>query len=351
MKVLVFVSVCLFVGFARSSLNMTIRSTCSNLENQKWNNRKIGDNIRVWWNSLTTVFGSKGPNLYLFYSGGTSSTPAGVTWQMAGRERRDGFIYGKPDTQGFLTGDDLVFIYPDFRTGLLGRFTEGILEYGREIKITWERCNMGVKEIQYQVVGDHVWRRDIPNATHIGLFPNIVDPYERKAVHVRSSNILGSNEGLYSRRNFLPGDLVSYFNGVKTFEENFLFPNLTSEEHWIAQAYYLDLYDMSPTAWNLPKDIVIDIPVQYRSLSQYRTTYTHKTNHKFEDTNVEFDAVLHPMFGPIGCIVATQLIPRDTEIFVNYGYGMEYAPDWYRDLWKKHKKMKRLQSGKNITSI
>ena len=42
---------------------------------------------------------------------------------------------------------------------------------------------------------------------------------------------------------------------------------------------------------------------------------------------------------------------RDTEIFVNYGYGMEYAPDWYRDLWKKHKKMKRLQSGKNITSI
>ena len=57
---------------------------------------------------------------------------------------------------------------------------------------------------------------------------------------------------------------VSYFNGVKTFEENFLFPNLTSEEHWIAQAYYLDLYDMSPTAWDLPKDIVIDIPVQYR---------------------------------------------------------------------------------------
>ena len=36
-----------------------------------------------------------------------------------------------------------------------------------------------------QVVGDHIWRRDIPNATHIGLFPNIVDPYERKAVHVR----------------------------------------------------------------------------------------------------------------------------------------------------------------------
>ena len=35
---------------------------------------------------------------------------------------------------------------------------------------------------------------------------------------------------------------------------------------------------------------------------------------QFEDTNVEFDAVLHPMFGPIGCIVATQLIPRKTSI-------------------------------------
>ena len=35
---------------------------------------------------------------------------------------------------------------------------------------------------------------------------------------------------------------------------------------------------------------------------------------QFEDTNVEFDSVLHPMFGPIGCIVATQLIPRKTSI-------------------------------------
>ena len=29
---------------------------------------------------------------------------------MAGRERRDGFIYGEPDTQGFLTGRRDIFI-------------------------------------------------------------------------------------------------------------------------------------------------------------------------------------------------------------------------------------------------
>ena len=29
---------------------------------------------------------------------------------MAGREKRDGFIYGKPDTQGFLTGRIDIFI-------------------------------------------------------------------------------------------------------------------------------------------------------------------------------------------------------------------------------------------------
>ena len=38
---------------------------------------------------------------------GSSSVPGGLTWQMTGQERRDGFIYGTPDTQGLLSGKNL----------------------------------------------------------------------------------------------------------------------------------------------------------------------------------------------------------------------------------------------------
>ena len=63
---------------------------------------------------------------------------------------------------------------------------------------------------------------------------------------------------------------------MKTFEENFLFPNLTSAEYWEAQAYYFNLHDMSPKTWRLPKEIVIDIPVKYRYL--YMHWYTYRVN-------------------------------------------------------------------------
>ena len=44
---------------------------------------------------------------------------------------------------------DIIFIYPDMRTVLVGQFEDGIMIQGRSAKIIAERCNDGIKEIKF----------------------------------------------------------------------------------------------------------------------------------------------------------------------------------------------------------
>ena len=46
-----------------------------------------------------------------------------------------------------LLGDDIIYVYPDMETVLVGRFEGGSMEGARKSKIIAERCNKGIKEI------------------------------------------------------------------------------------------------------------------------------------------------------------------------------------------------------------
>ena len=76
-----------------------------------------------------------------------------------------------------------------------------------------------------------------------------MDPHERKSVFVKTSLIPGSNEGLFARRAFSPGEIVSYFSGQRTFESLMFLANMTEEEEWLTGAYYFDLKGHSPAWW------------------------------------------------------------------------------------------------------
>ena len=128
-------------------------------------------------------------------------------------------------------------------------------------------------------------------------------------VYVATSGRAGGGQGLFARRQFLPGELVSYFSGKKTVEEEFLFDNMTAKEEEEAASYYFDLAENSPGWWGLPEgqvgesesddggirrgpSQVIDIPSDMRSTSQFRTTLGHKINSAFfDERNAEFDTV------------------------------------------------------------
>ena len=54
--------------------------------------------------------------------------------------------------------------------------------------------------------------------------------------------------------------------------------------------------------------------------------------------NTEFDIIYHPVYGPAACIVAKQQIEKGEELYVNYNYRIKWAPDWYKEAYKQHKK-------------
>ena len=60
------------------------------------------------------------------------------------------------------------------------------------------------------------------------------------------SGLAGAGEGLFALRNFLPGELVSYFAGSHTFESRIFFPNQTEGEEEEASAYMYRLGEDCP---------------------------------------------------------------------------------------------------------
>ena len=89
------------------------------------------------------------------------------------------------------------------------------------------------------------------------------------------------------------------------------------------------------------QDLILDIPLAYRTIDKYRTTLGHKANHKFGQINTDFMVVDHPLFGGIGGLVARDVIEEDEEIFVDYRYDPQSSPQWYKDHFLEYNKKQK----------
>ena len=115
--------------------------------------------------------------------------------------------------------------------GLQGDFIDGELVEAEEVKVIAERCNSNMKQLIFKRSEKRkvLWRRETLFNT-FGQFGRHSDPHERKAVYVGKSSILGAGEGLFARRRFSAGQLVSYFGGVKSYRREFWSRNRTEAE-------------------------------------------------------------------------------------------------------------------------
>ena len=261
--------------------------------------------------------------------------PYGLTWQLRSTRRLDGFLYGLVDQEGRFTGDDLTFIYPDLLTGLRGMFVNGVLQQARAVDVVSERCAGGKKELIMEPSdndSDVVWKKHKTNTDYIGQHPRVMDPHEMKSVHVADSK-LDAEEGLFAKRIFSPGDLISYYSGHKTYLGNIIDPNSMTDVDIVEAASYLySLGHHAPAWWNYPRDLLLDVGVKYRSTGSYRTTLAHKANHKFGGKNSHWDVVIHPVVGGIACLVASKEIDEGDEIYVDYNYDIDdLVPTWYTE--------------------
>ena len=54
-------------------------------------------------------------------------THAGVSWKRRGKNKLDGYIYGRVAKNSSFTGDKLAYIYSDFKTVLFGHFKDEVM--------------------------------------------------------------------------------------------------------------------------------------------------------------------------------------------------------------------------------
>ena len=108
----------------------------------------------------------------------------------------------------------MIFIYPDLKTVLIGKFKNGIMIEGNPSKIIGERCNDGIKEIKTSKIKPDapVFKYRRPTRLRIGDQPTIMDPYETQTVYVKNSD--WGDDGLFAKRDIRDGELVAYYNGM-----------------------------------------------------------------------------------------------------------------------------------------
>ena len=186
---------------------------------------------------------------------------------------------------------------------------------------------------------DVVWERLDTNDSYVGQHPTVMDPHERKSVYVGKSMTEMAGEGLFAKKMFSPGDLISYYGGQKVLKRNIIQkPNMTLSQISSSSSYLFSLGLVSPSWWGYPSDLLLDVGAEFRAVESYRTTLAHKANHAFLGSNSLYAAVDHPAMGGVGCLVAIIEIGEDDEIYVDYDYDIEGggAPEWYRDAFTRN---------------
>ena len=132
-------------------------------------------------------------------------------------------MWVRVETAGELTGGDIVYIYPDYATALVGQFRDGVLETVQEAAISdISEDKSGIKIPIFSKASGYVHVRQVRNMDP-GLFlhPTARVPYELKMVELCTSDILGADEGLFAKVPMEMNTTVAFYNGDPVRDEDF----------------------------------------------------------------------------------------------------------------------------------
>ena len=242
-----------------------------------------------------------------------------------------GYVIGKVDTDGALTGEDIAFVYPDFRTAIKGQFVGGVLECGQECRVISSRQLGGVIVPIFSQVHGPDFQYDLASTVRVCSQPLLQDPWEKNMVEVRPSKLEQAGEGLFAREDLPEKTVIALFAGVRLNTATVAAQNRPKSDYRI----------------RLNADLDLDIPHDSLSTSVYRATLAHKANHSFLP-NATFDLMEHPRFGLIRALSSMVDIAKDEEILVNYNLGLSKGPDWYKLLWLRHVRMTKKWSDREV---
>ena len=142
--------------------------------------------------------------------------PVGPCWR---RLDGGGWLHGVVDNKGQLTGGNIMYIYPDLVTCLVGIFKNGIMMEARESKVNKiltpgeedgilhlqaATPALGSPILSYQPSDDEKMRVDYQQQ----------DPYERDRVECRQSAVQNAGEGVFAITDIPEDTFVCFYHGI-----------------------------------------------------------------------------------------------------------------------------------------
>ena len=108
-------------------------------------------------------------------------------------------MVGKVDEDGKLSGNDITYLFPDFRTGFVGSFKDGVLVYARKASLTGITTECSIKVPVMSEPEGRMYAREISTHETVTASPTLPDPYESTMIQVKTSQVMGANDGLFAR--------------------------------------------------------------------------------------------------------------------------------------------------------
>eukprot|EP00092_Neocalanus_flemingeri_P001183 GFUD01001260.1.p1 GENE.GFUD01001260.1~~GFUD01001260.1.p1 ORF type:complete len:494 (+),score=107.84 GFUD01001260.1:94-1575(+) len=245
--------------------------------------------------------------------------PFGTCWKIM---KGGGYVVGRVNEDGQLSGNEISYIFPDLETALVGTFEDAVLKEAKSTKLSDVTSDYGcIKVPNFYKADGATLCRELSTTDFVTNSPLLKDPYEEKTVFVKQSHVEGAQEGLFSKHAVKANTVMAFYNGIRRKKPENGCPTWQNE----ANAY--KIFDPNN------KEGVVDILEKYHSYSSYCASLAHKTNHSFIP-NCEFSEFNHPRWGLVPCIQAMHDLSEGEELFVWYGYDLDYCPDWYLDAWE-----------------
>lgn len=197
-----------------------------------------------------------------------------------------GCVIGEVDGAGEHSGDNIMYVFPDGLTALVGTFQEGEFQRGRYATVLHEGLATakltleGVNELcmpEYVLSQIPEVHRDVSTREKLCNQPLVPDLYEELRVEVRKSRMNSEMDGLFARRSLKAGELCSWYNGLRC----------THEE-----------VDARDWRWNdatmtLDAETVLDVPAAFVPVDAFTACLGHKANHH-KPNNATYDVFDHP---------------------------------------------------------
>ena len=112
-----------------------------------------------------------------------------IDWYLQGHFDNSGYTVGRVDEEGKLTGDNIAYIYPDWRSGLVGRFEDGVLVSARLCPLVGCYEESGLKIPAFGDPTGPEFTFEKTSIRNIALHPLLRDPWEEERVRVGQSRL------------------------------------------------------------------------------------------------------------------------------------------------------------------